>query len=132
MQYLPSLPSPSLSPQALALYHLLDIGSRSLCEGIDERYTAEYFDVISRDLALSYLAMQRKVRLQSKNRWVEEVGASVHYWLVSKIWFITPLFHSDDISHHSIAYAETAETEEMRLEIGLICVAGWRGMFIRF
>jgi uncharacterized protein (DUF924 family) len=114
MQFLPLPTSSDFPPQALGLQLLLDIGSRSLCHGMDERYTAGYFDIISRNLALSYLALPPELRPQSKKRWVEELGASVDYWMVCRIWFITPLIHSDDVSHHSIAYSEA---EELRLEV---------------
>jgi hypothetical protein len=37
--------------------------------------------------------------------------------MVTRIWFITPLIHSDDISHHSIAYSQT---ETLRCEVEAI------------
>jgi hypothetical protein len=79
MQYLPPPTSSSFPPQALALQLLLDIGSRSLCKGIDERYTAGYFDIISRNLALVYLALPLDLQPQSQKRWVGELEASVDY-----------------------------------------------------
>jgi uncharacterized protein (DUF924 family) len=117
MQYLPPPTSPDFPPQALGLQLLLDIGSRSLCHGMDERYTAGYFDIISRNLALTYLFLPPALQPQSKKRWIGELGASVDYWMVCRIWFITPLIHSDDVAHHSIAYTQT---EELRCEVETI------------
>jgi uncharacterized protein (DUF924 family) len=117
LQFLPPPTSPDFPPQALGLQLLLDIGSRSLCRGMDERYTAGYFDIISRNLALTYLSLPRELQPQSKSRWIGELGASVDYWMVCRIWFITPLIHSDDIAHHSIAYSET---ENLRCEVETI------------
>jgi hypothetical protein len=95
MQFLP--PSSSFPSRALGSQLLINIGSQSLCQGIDERYAAEYFDIISRNFATRYLELPEELRQRSLERWMEELGASVDHWMVYSVWFITPLIRSEGI-----------------------------------
>jgi len=91
MQYLLAPESRDFSEQALGLQLLLDQGPRFLLDGIDQKYTNAYFDIISLKYAKQFHALPEAIGPDGKTRWMEEAGASFGCWVVARFWFMTPL-----------------------------------------
>jgi hypothetical protein len=96
MQFLPTPESKEFPEQALGLQLLLDQGPRFLLGGIDKRYGASYFDVISLQYAKQLHALPEALRPDSRARWMKEIGASFDCWVIARFWFIAPFAHAED------------------------------------
>jgi uncharacterized protein (DUF924 family) len=114
MQFLPSPESEDFPEQALGLQLLLDQGSRALFEGIDIRYTYDYFQHVARKFAQQLLDLPSQLRIDSKKRWMDEQGASFDYWLMVRLWLIAPVVHSEALANHELAQQMN---EEVRVEV---------------
>jgi uncharacterized protein (DUF924 family) len=114
MQFLPPPESKDFPEQALGLQLLLDQGPRALFEDMDERYIFDYFQHVSRKYAQQLLDLPSAVRVDSKKRWMEELGASFDFWVFTRLWFIAPLIHAEVLADHELG---KLLDEEVRVEV---------------
>ncbi|KAE9370386.1 hypothetical protein N431DRAFT_426748 [Stipitochalara longipes BDJ] len=114
MQFLPPPESEDFPEQALGLQLLLDQGSRALFEGIDVRYTYDYFQHVARKYAQQLLDLPSSLRIDGKKRWMDEQGASFDFWLMVRLWLIAPVVHSEVLADHELALQIN---EEVRVEV---------------
>jgi uncharacterized protein (DUF924 family) len=114
MQFLPPPESKEFPEQALGLQLLLDQAPRAIFEDMDERYVYDYFQHVSRKYAQQLLNLPGALRIDSKDRWIGELGASFDYWLLVRLWLIAPLIHAEVLADHE--FAEPLN-EEVRLEV---------------
>ncbi|KIK69287.1 hypothetical protein GYMLUDRAFT_35356 [Collybiopsis luxurians FD-317 M1] len=110
-QYLPSADSSHYPDSVLALILLLDQAPRILYEGLDTRWTNDYFDIAS---------IQLVKKLISSNAFPDaiECWTSFDYSfedaMVRKFWLYAPLIHSEDIVNHRFM---EGKIEEMRRDV---------------
>ena len=114
IQFLPSPESKDFLVQALGLQLLLDQAPRALCAGMDARYIMDYFQIVSRKYAQQLLDLPSDWRIDSKKRWVDEQGASLDFWILTRLWLIAPLVHNESLADHEFA---EIMTEEVRVEV---------------
>ena len=114
MTLLPPPSSPEFPEQALGLQLLVDQGPRSFCKGVDKRWEANYFDVISQRLAKSFFALPDNLRPWNKERWLGQLGASFDYWMLPSVWFLAPWEHSEHVEDQELA---EKWTEHLRIEV---------------
>lgn len=57
---------------------------------MDERYLYDYFQHVGRKFAHQLLDLPSTLRINSKKRWMEELGASLDYWVLVQLWLIAP------------------------------------------
>lgn len=93
---------------------LLDQAPRALLQGIDGRYTNDYFDVLALRLSKQLMALPEDQRIDGKSRWIEELGYSWSHWIALRFWFIAPFAHSESIADQDF---QTTAMQETRLEI---------------
>lgn len=98
----------------LDLQLLVDQGPRFLLDGIDQRYTNAYFDVISLKLAKQLYVLLEALRPDSKARWMEELGASFDFWIIARFWFMVPFAHAENAPDLEL---QSALAEESRLAV---------------
>ena len=114
LQFLPPPESKDFPEQALGLQLLLDQGPRALFEGIDIRYTYDYFQHLGRKFAQQLLDLPSSLRIDSKERWMDEQGASFDFWLRVRLFLIAPVVHSEGLADHELAMQMN---EEVRVEV---------------
>lgn len=114
MQYLPAPQSKAFPEQALGLQLLINQGPRFLLDGIDQRYTNAYFDVISLRYTKQLHALPEVLRLDSKTRWMDEVRANFDCWVVARFWFMAPFALAEDVHCRDV---QSAMAEESRLAV---------------
>jgi uncharacterized protein (DUF924 family) len=114
MQFLPPPESKEFPEQALGLQLLLDQGPRALFEGVDARYIYDYFQYVARKYAQQLLDLPSALRIDSKKRWMEELGASFDFWLMARLWLMAPVVHSEVLADHEMAQLMN---EEVRVEV---------------
>jgi uncharacterized protein (DUF924 family) len=117
LKVLSTLPPPeskNFPEQALGLQLLLDQGPRALFEDMDERYIYDYFQHVSKKYAQQLLDLPSAVRADSKKRWMEKLGASFDFWVLTRLWFIAPLIHAEVLADHELG---EVMDEEVRVEV---------------
>jgi len=114
MQFLPPPESRDFPEQALGLQLLLDQGPRALFEGMDARYIYDYFQYVARKYAQQLLDLPSALRIDSKKRWMEELGASFDFWVMARLWLIAPVVHSEVLVDHELALSMG---EDVRVEV---------------
>ncbi|KAH8765767.1 hypothetical protein BGZ57DRAFT_528681 [Hyaloscypha finlandica] len=114
MQFLPPPESRDFPEQALGVQLLLDQGPRALFEGMDARYIYDYFQYVARKYAQQLLDLPSALRIDSKKRWMEELGASFDFWVMARLWLIAPVVHSEVLVDHELALSMG---EDVRVEV---------------
>jgi len=66
------------------------------------RWIKEFFDIISVKLTKQLLALG-DLRPDRKERWVGELNTSFDVWIVSWMWFVAPLVHSESLADQYLA-----------------------------
>lgn len=115
MSFLPPPQSPEFPKQCYGLQLLLDQGSRVLFEAdIDGRWQSAVFGPLARRLTTKWLALPSEQRPDTWARWRDDLGVqSFDYWLVSRLMWIAPLSHAEDLDSQRIALAMVEETRTM-------------------
>ncbi|KAK4170039.1 hypothetical protein QBC43DRAFT_307045 [Cladorrhinum sp. PSN259] len=108
--FLPSPLDPEYPIQCLGLLLLLDHCPRLLFRGIDHRWTYAYFSELSQRVAESWYSLPRGLRPDTWERWHDDLGAELDYWIGVRFWFGTPFVHSERLEHQEVAIKFTEET----------------------
>lgn len=115
--FLPPPESAEFPQQCLGLQLLLDQGPRALCKGIDARWRGAYFDVVSQRFAAWWVSLPQALRPDALERWTGEVGASLEYWTLVRLWFGAPFVHSESLEDQEFALSFTDETRRAVEEV---------------
>ena len=102
MSFLAPPESRAFPGQALGLVLLIDQGPRRIFKGVQVRWIKEFFDIISVKLTKQLLALG-DLRPDRKERWVGELNTSFDVWIVSRMWFVAPLVHSESLDDQDLA-----------------------------
>ncbi|KAJ7186786.1 hypothetical protein C8R46DRAFT_981089 [Mycena filopes] len=94
MQFLPPPSAPEFPQQALGLLILIDQGSRLLLNGVDARWTNDYFDHVAYAFVSHLLDLPEDLRPDKAQRWTN-VGYSFDSWVAIRFWFIAPFAHAE-------------------------------------
>lgn len=114
MSFLPSPESPEFPKQCLGLQLLLDQASRELFGGVDDRWQSALFGPLARRLVGQWLALPAEQRPETWTRWRDDAGvSSFDYWLVSRLVWIAPISHDEDLESQRIALELVEETRAM-------------------
>lgn len=113
LSLLPEPTSPDFPEQTFGLTLLLDQAGRMFCKGIDGRWSAGYFDVISQRLAAAARALPEEQRPDTPARWKKDAGASLDYWLIARMWFGAVWVHSESRENQKVALAYMEETRKI-------------------
>ncbi|OAA75797.1 hypothetical protein LEL_07785 [Akanthomyces lecanii RCEF 1005] len=114
MSFLPPPESPEFPKQCLGLQLLLDQASRVLFGGVDGRWQSALFGPLARRLVGQWLALPAEQRPETWTRWRDDAGvSSFDYWLVSRLVWIAPISHDEDLESQRIALELTEETRSM-------------------
>jgi uncharacterized protein (DUF924 family) len=111
MQFLPAPSDPEFPLQALGLVVLLDQAPRAWCSGVDARYTASYFGILSQGLLEKYLSLPDDQRPDTWERW-DALGISFDWWMVAHFWFGAPMVHAETVELQEKAVAYTTIVRE--------------------
>jgi uncharacterized protein (DUF924 family) len=114
MGLLPPPTSKDFPQQALGLILLLDQAPRRLLHGMDERWTAAFFDVLAFRLAGQFMNLPKDLQPHRKQRWTEESDYTFNHWAVIQFWFMAPLAHAEDLQYQAWM---TEIAEELRAEV---------------
>ncbi|KAJ6788696.1 hypothetical protein PWT90_02418 [Aphanocladium album] len=114
MSLLPPPESPEFPKQCFGLQLLLDQASCVLFGGIDKRWQSGVFGPLARRLTAQWLALPAEQRPDTWARWHDDVGVqSYDYWLVSRLTWIAPISHYEDLESQRIALALMEDTRSM-------------------
>ncbi|OAR01457.1 hypothetical protein LLEC1_07430 [Akanthomyces lecanii] len=102
MSFLPPPESLEFPKQCLGLQLLLDQASRELFGGIDDRWQSGLFGPLARRLVGQWLALPAKQRPETFD-----------YWLVTRLLWIAPISHDEDLESQRIALDLAEETRSM-------------------
>ncbi|KAJ7185707.1 hypothetical protein C8R46DRAFT_1061495 [Mycena filopes] len=94
LSFLPPPSAPEFPQQALGLLILIDQGSRLLLNGVDARWTNDYFDYVAYAFVSRLLDLPENLRPDTAERWTN-VGYSFDAWVAIRFWFIAPLAHAE-------------------------------------
>ncbi|THU96196.1 hypothetical protein K435DRAFT_778657, partial [Dendrothele bispora CBS 962.96] len=115
--YLPSPKDDPLYPERLlSLLFVLDQAPRRLYNGsgMNARYTFGYFDVIVGMLVKNLIARGGEDAFPESTETLTKLGYSFEEAMIRKLWFYSPVVHSEDIADHDWMQAKT---EAMRKEV---------------
>ncbi|KAJ3492794.1 hypothetical protein NLG97_g5145 [Lecanicillium saksenae] len=114
MSLLPPPESPEFPKLCFGLQLLLDQASRVLFDGIDGRWQSGVFGPLARRLTSQWLALPAEQRPDTWARWRDDVGVqSFDYWIVSRLSWIAPISHDEDLESQRIALDLMEETRSM-------------------
>jgi uncharacterized protein (DUF924 family) len=108
LPYLPPPTAASFPEQAFGLIIVLDQGPRQCFDGMDDRWTSAYFDVLVQALLAELRALPADQQPWTKERWLHDVGADESHWFLASFWWAAPLVHSEELASHEAALALTA------------------------
>lgn len=111
IDFLPPPTDPDFPRQAIGLQFLIDQGPRHACQGLDQRWTNVFFDVINLRYAKALDALPEGEKPQSWERW--KGTATLDYWVTIRPWFITPFVHTD--THEAQERAVQLQEETRRV-----------------
>ena len=110
MQFLPPVEAKDFPAKALGLLLLLDQAPRALLTGLNQRWIYSYFDALAIKLTRQLYALPHAQRPDSIDRLMTQ-GWGFDYSIIARIWFVTPLVHSESLEDQNL---QTAVSEEIR------------------
>jgi hypothetical protein len=99
LPYLPAPTDASFPEQAFGLIIVLDQGPRQCFDGMDDRWTSAYFDVLVQALLAELRALPADQQPWTKERWLHDVGADESHWFLASFWHEAALALTAHVRH---------------------------------